>query len=334
MEHEHIGQDVQAIRPRSLSHVRGQKQVTELLTLNLNGYSQLNNRTVAAFGPVLLTGPSGMGKTMIARIIHAELGNLKWIETNGQTLNSKDELGLVLINADENTTLFVDEAQALCPKSQHTLLTALSERKFHALSRFEGVCGHSVRLAPFTMILATTHEHQLQEALRSRMRICCRFDYYSIEDLVEIVRQYADFLNWAYESDNILWTIARRAKGTPRLALHRNLQTCWYTAIGRERKIITQEDTDEAFRCLNIDCLGLDYLDQAYMKAILQYGDSALGVLASRLLTQPRTLQTVVEPYLFRENLIGKDNRSRRILTQKGKDHIEATLMEAEVTNV
>jgi Holliday junction DNA helicase RuvB len=171
--------------------------------------------------------------------------------------------------------------------------------------------------------MATTHEYMLQDALRERMRVYCRFDYYSNEDLTEIVRQRAEELNWQYESDEVLRIIAQAAKRTPRLALHRNLQTCWNVARSHDRNVITLADVNEAFRHLQIDALGLDQLDRSYLKALLEHGLLLLGVLSSKLSLPTLTIQRVVEPYLLKEDFITKTRTSARVITEKGRKHLE-----------
>jgi Holliday junction DNA helicase RuvB len=155
------------------------------------------------------------------------------------------------------------------------------------------------------------------------MRIYCRFDYYSDEDLNEIVRQRADALKWQYESDDVLRIIAKAAKKTPRLALHRNLQTCWNVARSHERDVLTLADVNEAFRLLQIDDLGLDQLDRSYLKILSENGRLSLGVLSSKLSQPALTIQRVVEPYLLKENFVTKTTASVRVITEKGIKHLE-----------
>ena len=213
-----IGTDVNQVEISSLSKVIGQNQVCELLKVNLESYFKsrsCDSENSPSFGPICLCGPSGTGKTMIARALHAELGNLTLTETNGEMLNKNTELVSILIAADDNTTIFIDEAQAVNPRNQHMLLTALSERKLYVPKGSSSRSCHSIPLSSFAFVLACTHEYQLQAALRSRMRIYCRFTHYAIDDLVEITRQRADALKWKYESDQVLIMVAERAKNTP-----------------------------------------------------------------------------------------------------------------------
>ena len=143
--------------------------------------------------------------------------------------------------------------------------------------------------------------------------------------LVEIIRQRTTALRWQYESDHVLQIIAQRAKGIPRLALDTNLQTCWYVAKSHDRNVITVEDVHEAFDHLQVDELGLDKLDRSYLKILLECGPTSLGVVSSKLSLPTQTLQRIVEPYLLKEGFITKAKSSVRIITEKGRKHIENT---------
>ncbi|MHC4751806.1 MAG: Holliday junction DNA helicase RuvB C-terminal domain-containing protein [Planctomycetota bacterium] len=327
MEKNVAGTDVNQIEITSLSHIHGQPQVTDKLRIHISAY--FNNKSSSknsnsSFGPVILTGPSGVGKTMTAKLIHVELGNLHLIETNGVTMNNKSELYSIFLDADDHWTLFIDEVHGLSPQTQLILLTILSERTLRVpvgKSHYR-----TVPLADFTVILATTHEYMLSEPLRKRMRIECRFKDYSVEDLIEIVHQRVRALNWQYESNDVLHIIAERAKRNPRQALHRNLQMCWDVTKSHDRDVITLGDVDEGFYHLGIDELGLEQSDRTYLAILYESGQSTLGVLSSKLSLPVLTIQRLVEPYLLKEGFIIKNNSSIRIITEKGRKHIESTL--------
>ena len=179
-----------------------------------------------------------------------------------------------------------------------------------------------IPLENFTVILATTHEYYLQDALRNRIRIYCRFEHYALDDLVDIIRQRTLALNWNIESEQVLVEIAKRSKKTPRIALNRNLQMCWNVCSSQGREVITIDDVYEAFRLLNIDALGLDELERNYLKILHQNGPTPLNVISSKLALPTQTIKTVLETYLLQENLIQKNKCSHREITSLAYEHL------------
>jgi len=319
-----IGTDVNQIKISSLNHIQGQPDVVNLLKVSLESY--FNSRASAkpenmpSFGPVLLVGHSGTGKSLVAQALHSELANLNLIESNGESVSSVGEMAAILLSATNDTTIFLDEAQSINSKVQNILLTAISERKLFLPRGGSRKSSFSVPLANFTLVLASTHEYQLQDALRNRMRIYCRFNYYSIEDLTNIVKQRADSLGWKYENDDVLETLAFRAKQTPRLALNRNLQMAYNVSTSHNHEMITLADVEEAFKLLKIDELGLDTLERQYLRTLLN-GSTKLNVIASKTGLPSATISNVIEPFLIREGLIDK-NGCNRMITEKGEYHI------------
>ena len=317
--------DVNQFEISSLSKIRGQKKVTDLLKVNLNAYFQSRAAGKSSTcGPILLVGPSGTGKSLVAKAIHAELANLNLIETNGEMLSNSSELVSILLSATENTTIFIDEAQGTSTRSSNILLTALSEKVIYLPNKNNNKKKRSIPLENFTLILATTHEYYLQNALRNRIRIYCRFEHYGLDDLVEIIRQRTLALGWEVESEQVLIEIARRSKKTPRIALNRNLQMCWNVCSAKGRDVITIDDVYEAFKLLNIDALGLDELERKYLRILQQHGPTPLNVISSKLGGLPsQTIRSVLEPYLLQENLVQKNKYSHREITSRAFEHLE-----------
>lgn len=323
MSERQVGIDVNQVEISSLKHIHGQPQVQDVLKISLEAYFQQrqNSNGQATFGPVMLTGPSGTGKTLTAKAIHCELGNLNLLETNGESVNCVGDIASLLLSADEHTTVFIDEAQSLNSRSQHLLLTALSERKLY-IKNGKNKNKHQIPLSNFITILATTHEFQLQDALRNRMRIHCRFDYYSLESLTHIIKQKADALRWDYESEDVLSEIAKRSKSTPRIALNRNLQMAYNVCLSNNRDVITLEDVLQAFRLMDVDLVGLDALERKYLQALASHHSMKLNVIASLIGLPRKTITDIIEPYLLRIGFISKDGVNR-IITDAGQKHIE-----------
>jgi len=318
-----IGTDVNQFEITSLSKIRGQKKVTDLLKVNLDAYFQSrSSESPGSFGPALLCGHSGTGKTLVAKALHAELANLELIETNGEMLSNSSELVSILLSATADTTIFIDECQGMNSRSQHILLTALSEKVLYVPQKGNTKSKRSIPLENFTLLMATTHEYYLQDALRNRMRIYCRFEHYGIENLVEIIRQRALALKWDIESEQVLIEIAKRSKKTPRIALNRNLQQCWNVCSSQGRNLITMEDINQAFELLQIDALGLDELERNYLRVLQQNGSTPLNVISSKLALPSQTIKSVLEPYMLQENLIMKNKSSHRELTSLADEHL------------
>jgi Holliday junction DNA helicase RuvB len=320
--------DVNQISITSLDQIIGQRQVVNALKFYKKAHDNfrfMQGDSKVSFGPAMFTGPPGTGKTMTVKALHSHLKNKFFLETNGETLNNKSEIYDTMMGAKDCTTYFVDEAHALNSKIQDIFLTAISERTIHVPARNRKDRGYNIPIANLTWIFATTDEYRLKEPLRNRMKIICRFEYYSAEDLIEIVRQKVDMLGWSYESEEVLYLIASRAKATPRTALLRNLQTACDAAIGHNREFITISDVHEAFHHLQIDALGLEKNDRSYLRILLNEGPTPLNVLGSKLAVPPQTILKVIEPYLIKEGYVVKDKASLRKITVKGKNHIENT---------
>jgi holliday junction DNA helicase RuvB len=306
--------EVNDVKPSSLRHIVGQKQVVEIVTTELDA-AQIDNRR---FDTALFVGPAGCGKTSVSHIIADEMA-APFIEVLGQSLKNSADLNALLLSAKEDkTVIFIDEAAELDPSLQVALYMALDQKKIVVSGTKAGGSPITIPLADFTLLLATTHEADLLQPLRDRMRLVLRFQFYSGLELTELVRQRSIGLRWPVDAE-VLPEIAKRSRGTPRLAL-RLLQSCRRVCRSLGESTITIDHLRRACSLEQIDDLGLGPTEQQYLD-ILSNGATRLNVLASMLGLPTKTITDVVESFLIRSGLVVKDDQSRRTLTQKGLDH-------------
>ena len=306
--------EVNSVRPSSLRHIVGQRQVVEIVTTEIDA-AQMDNKK---FDSALLVGPPGCGKTSVSHIIAEEMA-ASFIEVDGLSVKNLAELNALLLSAKEDKTIiFIDEAAELDPSMQVALYMALDQRKIVVSGSKSGGSPLTIPLADFTLLLATTHEADLLQPLRDRMRLVLRFQFYSDQELAELVRLRCVGLRWPVDAE-VLPEIAKRSRGTPRLAL-RLLQSCRRVCRSLGEHTITLQHLQRACVLEQTDELGLGPTDQQYLK-ILSNGANRVGVLSSMLGLPVRTIQDVVESFLLRSGLIVKDDQGRRQLTQQGMDH-------------
>ena len=299
-------------RPSSLDSVVGQGQVVESVRVALA--AARNDQ--ARFDHSLLVGPAGLGKTQISQIIGAEMGS-GYREVLAQSIEFINDLNGLLLSSRDRGVVLLDEIHEADPGIQTYLFQVIDSRKLNLQSnRKVGGPPLQIRCPEVTLLLATTDEYKVLAPLRQRCRLNLRFDFYSCEDLAEICSQRAESLCWLVESTEIFNGIAKRSRGTPRLAL-RLLQAAYRVSRSRSSEIITLDDLSHACRLEGVDQNGLGPMDRQYL-AVLGEGPTQLNVLASRLGTLGQTVAQVVEPYLIRSGLISKVEGSRRQLTAKG----------------
>jgi Holliday junction DNA helicase RuvB len=231
----------------------------------------------------------------------------------------------VLLSATEGL-LFLDELHLLSHSAQHSLLKVLDTRTIDINT---GKTVTSIPVAPFTLVGATTDSDGVIAPLIDRFRLVLHLDYYSEDELAQIVRQRLVAMGWKYEQE-LLHEIARRARQTPRIAL-RLLASCrrWQVAEGSE--VLTVEHLRRACEVERISDLGLDNVQQKLLH-LLGGGPQRVGVLASMLGVSPKVLQKTVEPYLLRSGMVVKTDAGLRTLTEIGQKHLE-DLRPASVRN-
>ncbi len=305
--------EINDFHPTSLDGLVGQRAAVEQVRVALDAAWH----DAATFPSALLTGGPGLGKSQLARCIAAEMGT-EFVEILGQAIRESADLNAVLLAATPRAVVHVDEAHELDREFQTALYLAL-DRKTLLLSGRSNRGPQAIPLADFTLLLSTTDEYRLLQPLRDRMRLSLRLDFYGEADLAEVARRRADALGWPVDA-SVLPRIARRSRGTPRVAL-RLLQACRRVcrSVGEGR--ITAGHLRRACELEGTDGRGLGPTDRDYLAVLLE-GTSRLNVVASRLGLPPRTVAEVVEPFLLRVGLMAKDDQGRRGLTPLGRDHL------------
>lgn len=274
------------------------------------------------FESSLLTGPAGTGKSTLALVIAHEMGKAEdFTEILGQSIETVADLNSLLLSASERSVLHIDEAHELAKPLQTALYLALDKRCIFTSSGQDSR-PQPIGIADFTLLLSTTDEYCLLQPLRDRMKLTLRFGFLSSSELTEVTRQRAQALGWAV-NDSVYQSIACRAKGTPRLAL-RLLQASRRVARAEGAMTITSAHFERACSLEEIDELGLGPLDRQFLGQLVDR-PARLNVIASALGLPTRTVSQVIEPFLIRAGLVGKDDQSRRQLTAKGFKHVRAT---------
>jgi holliday junction DNA helicase RuvB len=306
--------DINDVKPSALNHMIGQKSVVAQVVVALEAAFADGKK----FDPSLLVGGPGLGKTQMAQIIAQEMAS-GFHDVLGQSITCAADLNALLLAAKDRDVIHVDECHELDKPFQTALYLALDQKKIVVQGGKSGRSPQAIPIADFTLLLSTTDEYALLQPLRDRMKLLLRFEFYSPDELTEIVRHRSRALAWIVENE-VLPEIARRSRGTPRLAL-RLLQACRRVCRAEGEETITLNHLQRACSLEQTDDLGLGPTEQRYLTALAE-GASRLNVVASILGLPARTLAQVSEPVLLRMGLIFKDDQGRRQLTGKGRDHI------------
>jgi len=305
--------DINAAVTTSLSHIVGQRSVIDQVTVALD-VAQMDGKK---FDHALLVGPPGLGKTAVAKIVACEMAS-DFHEILGQSIKTPSDLNAVLLEAKDRSICFIDECHEMKPEFQTALYLALDKRKVIVNG---GKRPLSMKVADFSLLLATTDEHRLLQPLRDRMRIVLRFDFYNEGELETVVRQRSKALGWTVD-ESVFALIAQRARGTPRIAL-RLLQATRRLCRAEGKTTITEDQLRRACELEGVDDLGLGPTEQKYLEVVSD-GGSRLNVIASTLGLPGRTVSQVTEQFLIRAGLVVKDDQGRRLLTEKGRAHLVA----------
>ena len=311
--------DVDAsLRPQKLAEFVGQEKARA----NLSVFIEAARARKEALDHVLFVGPPGLGKTTLAQIVARELG-VNFRSTSGPVIAKAGDLAALLTNLEPRDVLFIDEIHRLNPQVEEILYPAMEDFQLDLIIG-EGPAARSVKidLAPFTLIGATTRAGLLTNPLRDRFGIPIRLNFYTEAELQSIVARGARVLGLGMSAEGAN-EIARRARGTPRIA-GRLLRRVRDFAHVEKAGTVDRKVADRALSALEVDAAGLDAMDRRYLTTIaLNYGGGPVGVeTIAAALSEPRdAIEDIIEPFLIQQGFVQRTPRGR-LLTGAAFRHL------------
>jgi Holliday junction DNA helicase RuvB len=308
-----------SLRPSVLGEYVGQKKVKEKVSLFIEAARQRGD----ALDHVLLAGPPGLGKTTLAHIIAHEMGTQIHTVT-GPNVEKKGDLAAILTNLQPNDVLFIDEIHRLQKSIEEVLYGAMEDFKLDIIIG-QGPAARTLKidLPKFTLVGATTRSGLLSSPLRDRFGVQLRLDLYPVDELEQIIRRSSSLLGIEIESSGAD-EIARRSRGTPRVANRLLKRVRDFNQVRLKLAQINRKAAQEALALLEVDARGLDPMDRKFLRTIIEKFDGGpvgIETLSSAIGEERDTLEDVYEPYLLQEGFIQRTPRGR-MATRTAYEHL------------
>lgn len=326
LTNEELSEDIfeENIRPNTLEEYIGQKETKE----NLDIFIKAAKMREEPLDHVLLYGPPGLGKTTLAYIIANELGS--HIKTaSGPSIEKSGDLAAILSTLEAGDVLFIDEIHRMPRYIEEILYSAMEDFVLDIVIGSDSSSKNiRIDLPPFTLVGATTRAGDLSSPLRDRFGIISKLQYYTVEELTEIVKRTGRVLDAPIEEDAAI-ELARRSRGTPRIA-NRLLKRVRDFAMVIGDGTITLEITKMALDKLKVDAIGLDDTDYHLLKSIIEKfngGPVGIEAIASSIGEEQTTIEDVYEPYLLQIGFLKRTSRGR-IVTKLAYEHLKITYQE------